>query len=89
MNGWNNGLAWLSSGQFLARFEFAQALAAGRDRTSQARARRSSSTARRRRRTQVVDALLARLGIAARVPAGVRQALIDYFGPSATPTSPT
>ncbi|MCC6850286.1 MAG: DUF1800 domain-containing protein, partial [Deltaproteobacteria bacterium] len=30
VNGWNNGLAWLSSGQFLARFEFAQTLAAGR-----------------------------------------------------------
>src|SRR5581483_3053362 len=30
VNGWNQGLAWLSSGQLLSRFAFGQAIAAGR-----------------------------------------------------------
>jgi uncharacterized protein (DUF1800 family) len=78
VNGWNNGLAWLSSGQFLGRFEFAQTLAAGRAgdlKMSPARLfDRSAITA-----GAVVDDLLSKLGIAAQVPPDARQALVDYF----------
>jgi uncharacterized protein (DUF1800 family) len=78
VNGWNNGLAWLSSGQFLARFEFAQALAAGRTgdlKLSPTKLFDRSATSA----GPVVDELLAKLGIAAQVPADARQALVDYF----------
>ena len=79
VNGWDNGFAWLSSGQFLGRFEFAQALAAARSgdlKLSPTRLfDRSATTA-----GQVVDGLLAALGIAAQVPSDARQVLIDYFG---------
>ncbi len=78
VNGWNNGLAWLSSGQFLARFEFAQALAAGRSgelKLSPTKLFDRSATSA----GPVVDDLLATLGIAAQVPADARQALVDYF----------
>jgi uncharacterized protein (DUF1800 family) len=88
VNGWNNGLAWLSSGQFLARFEFAQALAAGRSgdlKMSPTRLfDRSATTA-----DAVVDELLGKLGIAAQVPADARQALIDYFGGATNFYDPT
>ncbi len=79
VNGWNNGLAWLSSGQFLARFEFAQALAAGRTgdlKLSPTKLFDRSATSA----DPVVDELLAKLGIAAQVPPDARQALVDYFG---------
>jgi uncharacterized protein (DUF1800 family) len=79
VNGWNNGLAWLSSGQFLGRFEFAQALAAARSgdlKLSPTRLFDRAATSA----DSVVDELLAKLGIAAIVPADARQALIDYFG---------
>jgi len=79
VNGWNNGFAWLSSGQYLARLEFAQALAAGRDRALLVKPTRlfdgSGASA-----AAVVDDLLGHLGIVTRVPPGVRQKLIDYFG---------
>jgi uncharacterized protein (DUF1800 family) len=78
VNGWDNGLAWLSSGQFLARFEFAQALAAGRSgdlKLSPTRLFDRSATDA----GVVVDALLGMLGIAAQVPTEARQALVDYF----------
>lgn len=78
VNGWNNGLAWLSSGQFLARFEFAQALAAGRSgdlKLSPTKLFDRSATSA----GPVVDELLGKLGIAAQVPADARQALVDYF----------
>jgi uncharacterized protein (DUF1800 family) len=82
VNGWPNGLAWVSSGQFLARVEFAQALAAGRESELRIRPEKlidpSATTS-----GPVVDGLLARLGISANVPAGARQALIDYLGPGA------
>jgi uncharacterized protein (DUF1800 family) len=80
VNGWPNGLAWVSSGQFLARIEFAQALAAGRESELRLRPEKlidgSATTA-----AAIVDDLLDRLGIAASVPVGARQALIDYLGP--------
>jgi uncharacterized protein (DUF1800 family) len=78
VNGWNNGLAWLSSGQFLARFEFAQALAAGRAgdlKMSPTRLFDRSATSA----GAVVTELLGKLGIAAQVPPDARQALVDYF----------
>lgn len=78
VNGWNNGLAWLSSGQFLARFEFAQTLAAGRSgdlKLSPTKLFDRSATSA----GPVVDELLGKLGIAAQVPADARQALVDYF----------
>ena len=88
VNGWNNGLAWLSSGQFLGRFEFAQALAAGRSgdlKMSPTRLFDRSATSA----DQVVDELLATLGIAAQVPPDARQALIDYFGGATNFYDPT
>jgi uncharacterized protein (DUF1800 family) len=82
VNGWSQGLAWVSSGQFLARLQFAQALAAGRDRSlklvSAKLVDRHTTTS-----DQAVDDLLARLGLT--VPAGVRQELVDYLGPFASP----
>jgi hypothetical protein len=78
VNGWDNGLAWLSSGQFLGRFEFAQALAAARSgdlKLSPTRLFDRSAVSA----DEVVDELLVALGIAAQVPADARQALIDYF----------
>src|SRR2546426_953670 len=88
VNGWKNGFPWLSSGQYLARLEFAQALAAGRDRPLLLKPTRlfdptgSSAGA-------VVDSLLGHLGIASRVPSGVHQKLIDYFGGATNFTDPT
>jgi uncharacterized protein (DUF1800 family) len=87
VNGWASGLSWLSTGQYLNRFEFAQALAAGRD-----------VKAIKMKPTQifdddaadagaVVDELLTVFGIAAKVPAGARQALIDYLNDPAPPVS--
>lgn len=88
VNGWNNGLAWLSSGQFLARFEFAQALAAGRSGELKLNPMRlvdrSATDA-----GAVVDQLLAVLGIAAHVPADVRHALVDYFAGATNFYDPT
>ncbi|MFP6663190.1 MAG: DUF1800 domain-containing protein [Deltaproteobacteria bacterium] len=78
VNGWNQGLPWLSSGQFLARLEFAQKCASGRSSTLKMSPRKwipkNASTA-----DEVVDSLLARLQIQHAVPAAARQALVDYF----------
>jgi len=88
VNGWSNGLAWLSTGQMLNRFDFAQLLAAGRD----SRGIKLSPTAlydgSATSADQVVDQILGRFGsIAARVPAGARQALIDYLNDPVPPVS--
>jgi uncharacterized protein (DUF1800 family) len=87
VNGWQNGLPWLSSGQFLSRIEFAQALAAGRDSTLRITPTRLIDT-HASDAGPVVDALLARLGIASRVPEGVRQALVAYFEGATSFTDP-
>jgi uncharacterized protein (DUF1800 family) len=88
VNGWDGGLSWLSSGQFLARIKFGQGLAAGRDSTLKLTPTKlfptTATTA-----AEVVDALLGHLGIAARVPPGARQVLIDYFGAAPNFTDPT
>jgi uncharacterized protein (DUF1800 family) len=78
VNGWANGTAWLSSGQFLSRFEFAQVLAAGRESELKLDPTRLYDPAATSADV-VVDAFLAALGIASRVPGPVRQELIDYF----------
>jgi uncharacterized protein (DUF1800 family) len=88
VNGWQNGLPWLSSGQFLSRLEFAQALAAGRDTALRITPTRLIDT-QANNAGPVVDELLARLGVATRVPAGARQALIDYFQGATSFTDPT
>jgi uncharacterized protein (DUF1800 family) len=78
VNGWMHGLPWVSSGQFLARMNFAQALAAGRSsdiKMVPARVIDRSSTDA----GAVADQILAKLGMTAYVPAGARQALVDYF----------
>ncbi len=78
VNGWDHGLSWVSSGLFLARMNFAQALAAGR--TSDLKLTptkvidRNSVDA-----TDVADQILAKLAVTQYVTPGARQALIDYF----------
>jgi hypothetical protein len=87
VNGWSNGLAWLSSGQFLARFHFAQALAAGRDKTFKITPTKLFSVASTSA-GEVVDSLLAKLRLSASVPSGVRQELVDYFEGATNFTDP-
>jgi uncharacterized protein (DUF1800 family) len=77
VNGWNNGLAWLSSGQFLARLQFAQTLVTSTDKALELVPSKlydpiATSAG------PVVDGLLGRLGIATRIPADVRQKIVDY-----------
>ncbi|HEV7731458.1 MAG TPA: DUF1800 domain-containing protein [Candidatus Binatia bacterium] len=79
VNGWAQGKSWLSSGQFLARVEFAQALAAGRSSELKLTPKKVIDS-RLTSAAAVTDQLLGRLGIASHVPADARQALIDYFG---------
>jgi uncharacterized protein (DUF1800 family) len=78
VNGWDHGLSWMSSGLFLARMKFAQALAAGRNSdlklTPTKVIDRNSVDA-----ADVADQILAKLAVTAYVPPGARQALIDYF----------
>jgi uncharacterized protein (DUF1800 family) len=78
VNGWANGLAWMSSGQFLARLQFAQALAAGRDSYLKLTPKKVINP-RATSAAEVTDELLGKLGIASRVPADARQAIVDYF----------
>src|SRR5262249_9509976 len=78
VNGWDQGLAWMSSGLFLARMNFAQALAAGRD----SDLKMVPAKVIDRTLTDagaVTDRILANLGIATHVPPGARQAIVDYF----------
>jgi uncharacterized protein (DUF1800 family) len=79
VNGWNTGLAWLSTGQFLARMRFAQALAAGTDGTLKITPSKLYDQAATTP-GPVIDGLLSQLGIASHVPPAVRQELITYFG---------
>ena len=78
VNGWNQGLAWLSSGQFLARLTFAQECAAGRENTLKVIPKKLVPKGADNA-TVVVDALLDRLQVEQAIPATARQALIDYF----------
>jgi len=78
VNGWSQGLPWVSSGQFLARLDFAQACAAGRSNTLKLIPKKlvpktATSAA------EVVDAILKRLQIQHAVPADARAALITYL----------
>jgi len=87
VNGWSNGLSWLSTGQFLNRFAFAQTFAAGRDlkiiKMKPTQIFDDDATSA----DQVVDELLEVFGVASRVPAGTRQSLIDYLNDPAPPAS--
>ena len=78
VNGWNQGLAWVSTGLFLSRWGIGQELAAGRDpkvfKLILKKLFDEDGTVE-----GVVDGLLARLGIADYVPAAARQALVDYM----------
>jgi uncharacterized protein (DUF1800 family) len=78
VNGWPQGLPWLSSGQFLARLDFAQACASGRTNTLKLIPKKlvpkNATTA-----SEVVDGILHRLQIQNSIPSDARQALIDYF----------
>jgi uncharacterized protein (DUF1800 family) len=87
VNGWSNGLSWLSTGQFLNRFAFAQTFAAGRDAKIIKLKPKQLFDDDAAGADQVVDDLLAVFGVAARVPAGTRQALIDYVNDPAPPVS--
>jgi uncharacterized protein (DUF1800 family) len=86
VNGWNNGLPWLSSGQFLNRINCAHTIAQGNTlslnlKITKLYPRRASTSA------EVVDAVLGKLHLT--VPAGVRQSLIDYLEPFASPDETT
>ncbi|MEW6273324.1 MAG: DUF1800 domain-containing protein [Thermodesulfobacteriota bacterium] len=87
VNGWSNGTSWLSTGQFLNRFAFAQTLAAGRDSKLVKITPKQIFDDDATSADQVVDGFLVRLGVAARTPADVRQALIDYVNDPAPPAS--
>ena len=87
VNGWSSGLSWLSTGQFLNRFEFAQALAAGRDTKALKLKPQQIFDDDATSAAEVVDDLLGVFGIATRVPAGARQALVDYLNDPAPPPS--
>jgi uncharacterized protein (DUF1800 family) len=87
VNGWTSGTSWLSTGQFLNRFAFAQTLAAGRDTKVVKIVPKRLFDDDATDAGQVVDELLAKLGIASRVPEGARQALVDYLNTPAPPAS--
>ena len=75
VNGWDHGAAWLTTSRFLARLEFAQALADGTDKFKFKPEKvidPSVTTS-----AEVVDSLLERLGM--EVPPVTRQALVDYL----------
>jgi len=78
VNGWNQGMAWMSSGQFLARLQFAMGLATGRTSALRLTPNRVIST-KSTSADQVVDQLLAVFHVAGHVPAAARQAIVDYF----------
>lgn len=80
VNGWNNGLPWLSTGQMLARFEVGQSIAGGRDKNLVLLKPTKIIPKDATEPAHVVDEILTRLGTADSTPAGARQALIDYFG---------
>jgi uncharacterized protein (DUF1800 family) len=86
VNGWSQGLAWLSSGQLLARFNFAQAIASGRNtaRDGFKLNPKQSFDDKATSAQPVVDDLLGKLHIEAAsnggpTPDGAAQALADYF----------
>ena len=76
VNGWNHS-AWLSTSRFLERFEFAQELAAGRDKKIFKFIPKKLLDASVVSTGPMVDGLLARMGVT--VPDATRQALIDYL----------
>lgn len=79
VNGWNNGLAWLSSGQTLARFQIGQVIGAGRDKDVVLLKPSKLVPKDATTEADVVDEILGRLGLADHTSAATRDALIAYF----------
>ncbi|MGI9432863.1 MAG: DUF1800 domain-containing protein [Myxococcota bacterium] len=77
VNGWNHSSAWLSTSRFLERFEFAQELAAGRDKKIFKVTPKKLLDPNALGTGAMVDGLLDRMGVT--VPDATRQALIDYL----------
>lgn len=77
VNGWNHSEAWLSTSRFLERFEFAQDLAAGRDKKIFKVTPKKLIDPSVVSTGPMVDGLLDRMGVT--VPDATRQALIDYL----------
>jgi uncharacterized protein (DUF1800 family) len=77
VNGWNHSEAWLSTSRFLERFEFAQELAAGRDKKIFKVIPKKLLDPSVVSTGPMVDGLLDRMGVT--VPDATRQALIDYL----------
>lgn len=78
VDGWTQGESWLAMGPYLARIQFAQALAAGRSGRTYALNAKRLFAAGGADDAAVVDALLDRLDV---TPSNVgRQSLIDYLG---------
>ena len=76
-DGWNTGTDWLGAGLYLARLDFAQALAAGRSGRTYVLAPKRLFDPRATDDAVLVDGLLARLDV---VPSAAgRQALLDYL----------
>ena len=77
VEGWTAGEAWLALGPYLARMDFAQALAAGRSGKTYALNAKRLFAAPAADDAALVDALLARLDVTP--SAAGRQALLDYL----------
>ena len=79
VNGWNNGLPWLSTGQTLSRFAVGEAIGGGRDKNIMLLKPNKIVPKNATTAEEVVDEILGRLGIAARTPSETRDALVAYF----------
>jgi uncharacterized protein (DUF1800 family) len=76
VNGWSHGVNWLATSSYLARFQFAQAIADQRNSWFKLKASKLVDTSNRDA-ALVVDDLLAKLGIT--IPTDSRQALLDHL----------
>jgi len=77
VNGWNHSEAWLSTSRYRERFRLAQAVAAGRSKREFKFQPEKLLDPTAATTPELVDGLLARLGVVS-VPPATRQALIDY-----------
>jgi uncharacterized protein (DUF1800 family) len=77
VNGWNHSEAWLATSRYRERFTLAQAIAAGRSKKEYKLRPEKLLDPTAATSGEIVDGLLARLGVR-NVPAASRQALIDY-----------
>jgi hypothetical protein len=77
VNGWNHSEAWLATSRYRERFSVAQSIAAGRSKKEYKLKPEKLLDPNAATTGEIVDGLLARLGVV-NVPAASRQALIDY-----------